>query len=128
VRSGRPTLGMWLLLIDLIQKLRQRVGLKACVYVQEKELVSPTLLVVELEENTRYELLADSEYTNDTVIFELAGQRIITIIRGNEFSEEGSTFFFDLDVIPEIVDIVNGGMKHLTLADLEMIQFEIYML
>lgn len=97
------------------------------VEIEEKTLASKNTLFTELEEGKEYEILADSDFTNDTLKIKKEGEWVTTTIRGGEFSEEGFTHSYKVqDVFPKIDFLVDTKITDMTLATLEALDFEIY--
>lgn len=101
----------------------------AVVEINEKTLTSKDTLFTELEDGKEYEILAFSDYTNDTLKIKKEGEWVTTTIRGGDFSEEGFTHTYKVqDVLPKLEYLADKKLTELTLADLEFLDFEIYSL
>lgn len=97
-----------------------------CETVIEKPLASLQLLVKDMVDGTSYEILSDSSFTNDTVIFRKQGNIMYSTIRGGEFPEEGFTKWYDLSIIRLLENTKDTPQLHLTLEELEWVDFEVY--
>lgn len=97
-----------------------------CEDVMEKPLASKVIFVNNMVDDTSYEILADSSFTNDTVLFKKQGNIIYSTIRGGEFPEEGFTKWYDLSIIKLLGNTKDLDQSNLNLEDLEWIDFEVY--
>lgn len=97
-----------------------------CETVIVKPLTNNQLLVKDMVDGTSYEILADSSFTNDTVIFRKQENLIYSTIRGGEFPEEGFTKWYDLSIIRLLENTKDIPQLHLTLEELEWVDFEVY--
>lgn len=113
-------------LAGAIQAAEQQFAGK-CESAAFKKLTPKTFLVDDMEYYENYEILADAEFTNDTLIFRKTDNIITVTLRGGEFSEKGQSYWFDLSIIEYIkyLDAFGNG-NALTLGDLEAASAEIY--
>lgn len=98
-----------------------------CVSVIVKKMSSPLLKISNMQGLAAYELMSSPGSPNDTIIFRKNCQKMNVTLRGKDFTESGSTFWFDLSIL-------NLGNENdsltmppmLTFSDLERISLEIY--
>lgn len=94
---------------------------------EEKTLTDKDMLVSMMQEGVSYEVLADSDNTNDTIIFRKEGDKIYTTVRGGEFPEDGTTFYFVLgEYLKDIEFLEELDLSNPTIEDLIWIEFEVY--
>lgn len=104
----------------------ERLFYGSCESVSQKDLTSKDLLVQDMIDGQSYEILADTDFTNDTVIFKKEGNVIFSTIRGGDFSEEGYTKWFDLSIVELLDDVDIVYSPTLTIEELEWIDLEVY--
>lgn len=98
-----------------------------CESVTVKKMADPALRVSEMQEFENYELMSATGSPNDTIIFRRNCHKINVTIRGGNFSECGTSFWFDLSIFDFLKDIIHfANADELTLERLEMWSFEIY--
>ncbi|PGF05088.1 hypothetical protein [Bacillus toyonensis] len=66
---------------------------------KQKEMTSTTFKVKDMVEGKEYEVIADSEHTNDTIAFRKEGDWIFSEIRGGEFEEPYRHSYKLLDIL-----------------------------
>lgn len=98
-----------------------------CESVTAKKLAEPSLKISEMQEYENYELLSSPGSLNDTIIFRRNCQKINVTLRGGDFSERGSTFWFDVSIL-EFLKNTSQYASHttVTLESLEILCLEIY--
>ncbi|WP_281864948.1 hypothetical protein [Planomicrobium okeanokoites] len=98
-----------------------------CESVTAKKLADPSLKISEMQEYENYELLSSPGSPNDTIIFRRNCQKINVTLRGRDFSERGTSFWFDMSIFDFLTGITHyANADALTLERLEMLSFEIY--
>lgn len=98
-----------------------------CESVTAKKLADPALKISEMQEYENYELLSSPGSSNDTIIFRRNCQKINVTLRGGDFSERGTSFWFDMSIFDFLKDLTQyANADSLTLERLEMLSFEIY--
>lgn len=113
-------------LAEAIQTAESKYAGK-CEMASLKRLTSKSLAVKDMLDYENYEVLADECFTNDTAIFQKIKTTITVTLRGGEFTEKGTRFWFDLSIFD-----FTKGLNHsaasspLSLSDLEALSYEIY--
>lgn len=129
--SNRKPLGMYYRHINShslssAKRDAERLFYGSCESVTPKALTSKDFKVEDMIDGQAYEILADSSFTNDTVIFKKQGNIIYSTIRGGEFPEVGFTRWYNLSIIKLLENTIEINLEHLTLEELEWLDFEVY--
>lgn len=113
-------------LAEAIQTAESKYAGK-CEMASLKKLTSKSLAIKDMLDYENYEVLADECFTNDTTIFRKVSATITVTLRGGEFTEKGTSFWFDLSLFDFIKGLsYSNGSNPLTLSDLESLSSEIY--
>jgi len=72
-----------------------------------------------------YEILADTEFSNDTILFTRKGNVVHSIISGGEFKEPHK-HWYDLSIINKIEGFKEVEVAEMTLDELEWLDAEVY--
>ncbi|XKF86489.1 hypothetical protein LG289_17515 (plasmid) [Planococcus rifietoensis] len=98
-----------------------------CEAVVKRELTDNSFRVDEMVSQEHYELIATEGSPSDTIIYRKDGNILHVLLRGKDFKERGSAFWYDLSVVDLIRE---AGQQEespvLTLNDLEKFSIEIY--
>lgn len=98
-----------------------------CESVTVKKLADPALKISEMQEYENYELMSAPGSPNDTIIFRRNCQKITVTLRGGNFTERGSLFWFELSTLEILKNVKNFEEPSLlTLEELEYISKEMY--
>lgn len=96
------------------------------VFTLATPLTSTNMLVSDMEQDILYEILADSDYSNDTTIFSLKGLTVSTTFRGNDFDEDEFSFWFNLSIINQLEYGDGINVETMNLSQLETLSVEVY--
>ena len=98
-----------------------------CEAVIMRELTDNSFRVDDMVSQENYELIATEGSPSDTIIYRKDGNILHVLLRGKDFKERGSAFWYDLSVVDLIRE---AGQQEespvLTLNDLEKLSIEIY--
>lgn len=99
----------------------------SCEAINRRELTDNTFLIEDMIPQENYELMTAEGSSSDTIIYRKDGNILQVLLRGKDFKERGSAFWYDVSV----VDLIRGAGQQeeppaLTLNDLEKLSFEIY--
>lgn len=112
--------------LSAAKKDAERLFYGSCESVIPKALTSKEFKVEDMIDGQAYEILADSEFTNDTVVFKKQGNIISSTIRGGEFTEDGFYQSYDLSIIGLLENLEGIEPPTLSLAELELVDMEVY--
>ncbi|WP_211656254.1 hypothetical protein [Planococcus alpniumensis] len=98
-----------------------------CEAIITKELTDGAFLIEDMIPLENYELMTAEDSPSDTIIYRKDGNILHVLLRGKDFKERGSAFWYNLSV----VDLIRGAGQQeeppaLKLIDLEKLSFEIY--
>lgn len=98
-----------------------------CEAIIKKKLTDSSFRINDMVSQENYELIATDGSPSDTIIYRKDGNILHVLLRGKDFKERGSAFWFDLSVVDLIREAGEPGQASaLTLEDIENLSFEIY--